>query len=282
MRKLSKPNTRNVTLAPFEPSRRLRDEYTQELVKLVTQMNNEVINAVLEVYLSKRDATGIARDSNPIEQIALIIKRIRDKWAYIIDKKSRKLAQWLAEASNQDADNTLNRLLKRAGDIERFFPKSKPIESILSAVIETNVSYIKNLQAKSYTDIEFLVYDTIMNGRTKKDLYEGLQKHKGVTKRRAKYIANDQVRKATQTLGDQKAMDLGVEEAVWWHSGAGKEPRKSHQKAGVDRLVFNIKKGAYIDGEYIKPGQLPGCKCGQRYILPVPRRRNAQQGISNR
>ena len=106
-------------------------------------------------------------------------------------------------------------------------------------------------------------------GRDLKMLSDELQKHYGVTKRRAAFIARDQSNKLTATVTQARRVELGLFEAEWLHSRGGKHPRESHVKAGADRLRFDVRKGAYIDGEYILPGYLPGCRCTSRIVLPT-------------
>ena len=64
-----------------------------------------------------------------------------------------------------------------------------------------------------------------------------------------------------------RRIELGITSAIWIHSGAGKEPRPSHVKAGADKLEFELSKGAYIDGKYILPGTEINCRCVSRSII---------------
>ena len=106
------------------------------------------------------------------------------------------------------------------------------------------------------------------NGRDLKQISDELQKHYGVTKRRAAFISRDQSNKLTATVTQARRIDLGLFKAVWIHSAGGKMPRASHVKAGKDRLEFDVREGALIDGEYIQPGYLPNCRCVSRTVLP--------------
>ncbi len=61
--------------------------------------------------------------------------------------------------------------------------------------------------------------------------------------------------------------ELGITEAIWCHSAAGKEPRPSHVKAGKEKLRFDVNKGALIDGEYILPGEKINCRCFAKPVI---------------
>ena len=108
---------------------------------------------------------------------------------------------------------------------------------------------------------------SVMAGRDLKMFNDELKEKYGATTKRARLIALDQCNKATAAVRQTRALEAGLEKAKWVHSGAGREPRKSHVEA--NGKIFNIAEGCLIDGEHISPGEKIRCRCSMRVILPI-------------
>jgi SPP1 gp7 family putative phage head morphogenesis protein len=106
----------------------------------------------------------------------------------------------------------------------------------------------------------------VSSGGDLKTLATSLREEYGLTKKRAALIARDQNRKATAVIHRDSLLDLGVTQAVWHHSHAGKTPRPSHVAA--NGKVYELSKGLLVEGEYIQPGQEINCRCTCRAIVP--------------
>jgi uncharacterized protein with gpF-like domain len=102
-----------------------------------------------------------------------------------------------------------------------------------------------------------------------KYLSDQLRIRYGMTKRRAALIARDQNNKATAQLVRVRQKGIGANQAMWVHSHGGKVPRPSHVKAGADKLIYEIDKGAYLDGEWVWPGTAINCRCVSKTVIPV-------------
>ena len=64
-------------------------------------------------------------------------------------------------------------------------------------------------------------------------------------------------------MTNARQADLGIREAIWMHSHAGKKPRPEHVK--MDGKTYNITKGMW---DRIFPGELINCRCTGRPIIP--------------
>lgn len=105
-------------------------------------------------------------------------------------------------------------------------------------------------------------------GRDLSYITDELVKQTGICRRRAATISRDQSNKLSAVVTQARRVELGLFEAEWVHSHGGKTPRASHVKAGKDRLRFDVREGALIDGEHILPGILVNCRCVSKTILP--------------
>ena len=84
---------------------------------------------------------------------------------------------------------------------------------------------------------------------------------------RAELIARDQSNKANAVVNRTRQMELGITEAIWMHSHAGKTPRPDHVAADGKR--YKIAEGCLISGKYIQPGEEINCRCTSRPVLPI-------------
>lgn len=109
----------------------------------------------------------------------------------------------------------------------------------------------------------------VQTGRDLAQITTDLQEQHGVTRRRAAFIARDQSNKATASLTRARQIEAGLTEAIWVHSGGGKEPRPSHLKAGRDKARYDIREGWYDphEGKHILPGELINCRCVSRAVV---------------
>lgn len=107
---------------------------------------------------------------------------------------------------------------------------------------------------------------SVGRGRDLKTLTDELEKRYGITRRRAALIARDQNNKATSVMQSARQRSVGITEGIWRHSRAGKTWRPSHVKANGKR--FDLRKGMFLDGKWVLPGEEINCKCGWEAVIP--------------
>ncbi len=189
-------------------------------------------------------------------------------WQERFDAVSVELSESFADKSLRHTDTAMMASLKQAGFAIQFKP-TKSLFNALGAVVEENVSLIKSIPSKYLADVQGEVWRAVTSGYDLGTLTTTLQDKYGVsTFKRAATIARDQTNKAKAVIEAKRRMELGIKQAIWQHSGGGKEPRPAHVAAGRKNLVFDLDKGAYIDGEWIFPGELINCRCTSRMLIP--------------
>ena len=62
--------------------------------------------------------------------------------------------------------------------------------------------------------------------------------------------------------------ELGITEAIWVHSGAGKHPRPTH--VAMNGKKYDVNKGMWDPAvkRWIFPGEEINCRCISRSIIP--------------
>ncbi len=213
--------------------------------------------------LAMDDDTGGSSAMQLREEIASLATR----WQRQFDQAAPELAKWFSTSMAERSDAQLKAILRRGGFSVRF-QMTRAQNDALQASIGQQIDLIKSIPAQHLTQVQGIVMRGVTEGRDLGHITAQLKEQYGVTHRRAAFIARDQANKASATINKVRQTELGVTHALWRHSGGGRHPRPSHVKASKDGLVYEVSKGAYIDGEWIYPGQLPNCRCVSKSILP--------------
>ena len=154
--------------------------------------------------------------------------------------------------------------MREAGFTVRFNATTQQ-QTALQAVLGGNVSLIRSIGQQYLNRVEESVWRSVNAGYDMAQLTRELRKDYGISERRAAFIARDQTNKAKAAIEKARRQELGITEAIWMHSHAGKEPRPSHVAANGKR--FNVNKGMYLDGKWVQPGEEINCRCTSRSVI---------------
>lgn len=136
---------------------------------------------------------------------------------------------------------------------------------IITAITFFGISGIRSIGQQYLNRVEESVWRSVNAGYDMAQLTGELRKDYGISERRAAFIARDQTNKAKAAIEKARRQELGITEAIWIHSHAGKEPRPSHVAANGKR--FDVGKGMYLDGEWVQPGEEINCRCTSRSVI---------------
>lgn len=253
------------TARAVRPNAGVRLAYQRQLEKLVRDMAHSVEYWLEAAY--KNNAPLMAQDALPSNELKKRIAELSKRWVAKFDDMAQKIAERFVKQGKQTTDAAFMSALRDAGWTVQFKP-SRMVQDAMNATIAENVSLIKSIPSQYFTQVEGIVMRGVSAGRDLKQITDELQARYGITARRAANIAKDQADKVTATITKARRLELGITQAIWVHSGAGREPRPSHVKAGRDQLVFDVSKGAYLDGKWVQPGEEINCRCVSKSILP--------------
>lgn len=267
------------------PNAGVEAAYRKSLDKLIKEMSNSVEYWMEAEYKANPPvmAVEMAEDArvgsrskasqewaslrSPSARLRKPMKELSNRWIKRFDEMSASIAERFAASGMKHTDSSFKQALKDAGFTVEF--KVTPLmRDAMNATIQENISLIKSIPQQYLTDVEGIVMRGYTAGRDLHAISAELQERYGVTKRRAALIARDQSNKLTATVTQARRVDMGLYEAIWVHSGAGKHPRPSHLKAGREKRKFDVRQGCLIEGEYILPGQKINCRCSSKTILP--------------
>lgn len=244
------------TPSPVRANAGTRTAYQRKLERLIDEMANSVTYWLTAKY--KAEAPRVALDASPARVMQEAMRKLSRRWLRKFDELAEDLAKWFAQEADQRSATALQASLRDAGFTVKFSPTLAQ-NNAMQAIVAENVALIKSIPEQYLKNVEGAVMRSVSTGRDLKSLTDYLEKQHGVTRRRAAFIARDQNQKATSALNIVRQSELGITEGIWRHSGGGKVPRPSHVKFSGEK--FNLRKGAYIEGEWIRPGEKPNCRC---------------------
>ena len=259
---------KELLLRPVRPSAAVAAAYQKALLRLVDEMNKSTVWFVEAAY--KETPPALAQDELSSEAMRKAIEALTKRWSKRFDTAAEKLAKYFAKTAASRSDSALRKIL-RDGGFTIDWKMTRPQREAINAIVNENVSLIKSIPSQYFTRVEGYVMRSVQTGRDLKQLTDDLQKSFKVTRRRAIIIARDQNNKATGALQRVRQIEIAGDdaEAVWHHSGGGKTPRKSHVKAGKDKVRYKIKSGWFDPEEKrnVIPGELIHCKCYSRLVV---------------
>lgn len=252
-------------LPAVHPSIGFEAEIRRKLRKLVDEMHRSVQRAVEAAY--KKNEPLIAQDAMPSKVLEKTVRDLASRWRKKFEDAAPKLAKYFSTSIQGRSDTALRSILKDAG-IAIQFQQTPAMKDILNAAIAEQVGLIKSIPEKYLGDVQGMVMRSVQTGRDLETLSKDLRKAYGVTRRKASLIARDQNNKATSSMLRARQVELGIKQARWRHSHAGKKPRPTHVK--MDNKLYYVSKGMWDSAEkrYVFPGELINCRCTSQSILP--------------
>lgn len=254
-------------LRPVHANRGVEAAYRKALKKRIDEMAASFEYWLTAAYRKKPPAVAalVAQDASPSQHIKKTLDELSKRWVGKFDEWAPKLAELYAYESFKATDSAFRQALHAAGwSVD--FKMTPAMRDALNAHIDANIALIKSIPEQYHKQVTGVVMRSYSAGRDLGTMTSELKALYPAASNRATLIARDQSNKANATVSRTRQLELGITEAVWMHSHAGKTPRPSHVAADGKR--YNIAEGCLIDGEYIQPGTEINCRCVSRAIIP--------------
>jgi SPP1 gp7 family putative phage head morphogenesis protein len=242
--------------------------YRKKLQAALQAMAESMLCHLRAAWKAADPEIGFAQDAkNP----SILLRKALEKWGGLwikkLDRLSLDLSAQFADKSFKATDTSMAAAMEQAGFTVKFTatPASR---AAYQAVVAENVNLIKSIPAQFLKDVQSQVWANVMKGGDLATLSRGIQDKYGTAYKRAALIARDQNAKAKAVLENTRRQELGIKQAIWQHSSAGKVPRPTH--VAMNGKTFDLAKGMYDsdEGQYVWPGQLINCRCTSRALIP--------------
>lgn len=251
-------------------NRGIEAKYRKALQRLIAEMHGSVEYWLTAAY--RKDPPRMAalveqaQDASPSAKIKKILDELARRWTKRFDDYAPKLAEAYLQGMFKASDSAFRAALKEAGwSVE--FKMTPAVRDAFNASLEENVGLIRSIPARYLEQVEGSVMRSYSAGRDLATMVKELKQLYPAASHRAELIARDQSNKANAVVNRARQMELGITEAIWMHSHAGKTPRPDHVAANGKR--YKIAEGCLISGEHIQPGEEINCRCTSRAVLPI-------------
>jgi SPP1 gp7 family putative phage head morphogenesis protein len=255
------------TCRPVTPSAAITAAYRKAIQDLIAEMHGSVtywLTAAMRKAPSRVEAL-VAQDANPVGVIEKAMRGLRKRWIGRFEEMAPVLAEKYVRETFKRADSAFRSALKDAGwSVE--FEMTPAARDAFNASLADSVGLIKSIPEQYLAKVEGSVMRGYSAGRDLESIVKELKSIYPVTNKRAEFIARDQCNKANAVASRTRQLELGITEAIWMHSHAGKTPRPDHLAA--NGKIYKIAEGCKISGEYIQPGEEINCRCTSRPVLP--------------
>lgn len=254
------------TVRAVHANRGIEAAYRKKLQALIDEMANSVEYWLKAAYRKAPPRmASLAQDASPASRIQKVLAELAKRWTQRFEETAPIIAEAYVKDMFKASDSAFRRALKDAGWAVEF--KMTPtIRDALNASLAENVGLIRSIPEQYLGKVEGAVMRNYAVGRDLESMVKEIKSIYPVTNKRAAFIARDQSNKANSIVNRTRQLELGITEAIWMHSHAGKNPRPDHVKANGDK--YKIAEGCLISGEYIQPGYLINCRCTSRAVLP--------------
>lgn len=272
------------------PSKEAELYYHRQLRSLVRAMASELI-ASLEPELKRLKPQYIADARVTLDgwtdQILAAIRRVSSRFSSPLFEAQiqRVAAGTISRAEADNAEDFRDSINKAVGVDFQLITKPKGMVDYLEASTAENVNLIKSIPADYFKQVETIVLGGMKDGLAPTAIAKQIQETTGVTARRAKLIARDQVSKLNSDLTRQRQAAAGIEFYKSVDAGdvrvtgnpAGKYPNSkiscwgiARQDIGYGPGIYKVADGATWKGATnLHPGKHhPLCRCVGIAMIP--------------
>jgi SPP1 gp7 family putative phage head morphogenesis protein len=256
---------RQKILPPSHPNIGIEVAYRKRLYALLDEMANSLLYWLQAQY--RKNKPRMAQDALPATDLRHQMRQLSHRWESRFDDAAPKLAQYFLTKAKDRTEGALQKILDDAGFTVNF-RLTAPVRDVYQALIGENVGLIRSIASQHLSAVEGLVMRSVSEGRDLHTLAKALEDQYGVTKRRAASMARDQNNKATAIIQRTRQQELGIRQAVWMHSGAGKHPRPTHVANNGEK--YDVAEGWFDPAiqKRIWPGTEINCRCTNRAVIP--------------
>ena len=144
----------------------------------------------------------------------------------------------------------------------------------LLVLIQENVDLIKTIPKDTLDKMRDIVYDGFVSGKSTSEMMKDIRRVYGVNKRRAQFIAIDQIAKLNARIQRAQQQDAGIQEYIW-STVQDERVRNCHRALNGNKyswdappeMWYTTKKGVVYTGRRCHPGEDFRCRCIGRPVF---------------
>jgi len=189
-----------------------------------------------------------------IDPINTLIDDISEKFfgQLDLDRLETVIRQFAERTSSWQREQLREQIIAAVGiDLMHLEPN---IASVIQAFVAENVALIKSVPNRLFDDVERTITSGVREGLTTREVGRQLSDKLGVSEKRARLIARDQIAKLNGELNQVRQENLGID-AYIWQSMNDARVRPEHRARQGQRFTWDKPPR---DGH---PGRPVNCRC---------------------
>jgi len=214
----------------------LERAYATQLLRIVDRVREALAPLLAELpRLLERNARARADAGEGDRLRTLIAEALGRVRGFIDPTQLDALAKQLGHNVSSFSGAQLRRQIIAALGVD-VYASEAGLAAIIEGFAAENVSLITNLAEQLVSNVEGATTRALANATRHTDLAKEIEKIMGVSKKRAKLIARDQIGKLNGKVNHKRQTNLGINEYVW--------------RTGKDRRVRGTPGGAFPNAKY--------------------------------
>lgn len=272
---------------PSEDAERFYRGQLKALVRLMSQQLYAVLGPELVRLKTQYTADSVATLDGWTDDILAVIRRVSSTFTTsLFDQQARRVAAGTISRAEADNADDFRKSVNRAVGVDfELITKPKGMVDYLEASTAENVNLIKSIPGEYFQRVETIVLGGMKSGLAPTAIARQIQEQTGVSARRAKLIARDQVSQLNSDLTRQRQAAAGIElyrvetakDQRVSGDPSGKYPNAkiscygiAKQDIGYGPGVYKVSEGATWRGvTNLHPGKHhPLCRCVGISLIP--------------
>lgn len=272
----------------------VRDWYYGQIKSFIKAMSDDYRKTIGELYDSPAVKQHYAMDASiNFGKFAKAFKSLSEKWTErLLSRFAEKTASSMCIKVDKHSFSSVKDSLETIGVKEPRGMSKSSFEAMMEMYTHENVALIKSIPVEFHSKVERAVWNSLTSPEGTEQgaygVYNAIADTESISKERAEFIARDQTAKLNSSLNNARMESAGISKFVWYHSSAGKVPRKCHQAwdgrtfstiggptdlyevmdDGSLRQIVAGDDGAR-EGDIAKPGHAINCRCRARPVIDV-------------
>jgi uncharacterized protein with gpF-like domain len=243
----------------------IRIWYTRQMKLLAIEMIKDYRQTIQAAMQHSDVREYFAMDAATPSMLKIMMK-LRKKWYDIWSGFAKKVSKMFVKRVDEHVSATVHSSLSKAGIKEPILTYNDNVKNTLDAAQDFNHTLITGISDV----IHERIYAAVMLSLTSPDherkgvagIETALREIGGFTEKRIKQISKDQNSKLYSSLTIERMKQNKIDEFEWDHTGASKEPRRTH--LDKDGKIFSINDPELWTGpkaDQGPPGWAIGCTC---------------------
>ncbi len=241
-------------------------------MKLLNTALKNHLPEVIEACKQEREDSRFDSNTGFTQKIREIMQKIAEELEQLtarfgIDKHVERIAN----IANAQSLREWKRVVKKTFGINILddYYKGEAYGEALKQWTAQNISQIKSIPQETLGDMEQIILDGYLNGKSIRDLKKDIQSAYDVSARRAELLARDQMSTLNAQLTKMQQKDAGVSKYKW---STSRDSRVRECHAALDGKIISwdnppemwyntVKKGRVYTGRFCNPGEDFCCRC---------------------